>query len=118
MIVKMENVKQDEFEDRYSFHNWFMITSIVGCDITDKMKEYPHIVTMQVNGEEVDPIRALHRLDNSIDDHVAHQAKNLIEDHINDIIKPFEDTIADLTDELHKLIAVKIKEVIDTEPKL
>lgn len=107
------------FEDRDSFHYNFMITALAGQEITDKIKEYPRVVTMQINGEEIDPVRALDRLDKVIDDHIEKRANEIVEGKIADILKPFEEQVEHMTDvirmeynkdDLHLATSAKIKE--------
>ena len=105
-------MKDNKFDDRYSFQFNFMIYAVSGLELTDKMKEHPRKITMQLNGEEIDPERALDRLDKAIPEYVEERAKEIIEDKIMEILSPFEDRVAEIADDLRTIISTKIKELL------
>lgn len=68
------------FEDRGSFINWFIIASLTGIDINDKIKSDPMVVTMQINGEEVNPANSIDRLEQQFDRMVRDTACEMLDD--------------------------------------
>lgn len=79
------------FEDRESFHFWFMIAAISGTPITEKMQSKPPVITMQLNGEEIDPVQALSRLKEEFDRQVNEKALLLLEQAKETFFEPLEE---------------------------
>lgn len=96
-----------EFKDQESFIHWFIIAAVCGTEITEAMKSEPRNITMQLNGEEIDPKRALLRLEEEFDRCVDKKAEEKIADIKRDILNPFEDEIERLTDTIDEMIAEK-----------
>lgn len=97
-----ENFDKDEFV------KWFIIASIAGVNITDKMRQRPMMITMQVNGIEVDPYRAMKRLEEQYDSIVARKARQMVEELKNDILEPFEDKVMEITQAMEQFINNKL----------
>ena len=92
----------------HPFINWFIIAAVTGVDITEAMKRGTKDITMQVNGDEVDPLRALTRLEEEFDRMIEIRASELIEDLKRDILTPFEDKVDEIRGELDKMLTDKI----------
>ena len=71
---------EERFEDRDSFINWFIIASLAGIEITGEIKSKPMVVTMQINGEEVNPANSIDRLEKQFDRMVKDKACEMIDE--------------------------------------
>jgi len=70
----------ERFENRDSFLHWFIIASLTGVEITAHMKSNPMNITMQINGEEVNPLNSIDRLEQQFERMVRDKACSLVED--------------------------------------
>jgi hypothetical protein len=70
----------ERFENRDSFLHWFIIASLTGVEITAPMKSNPMNITMQINGEEVNPLNSIDRLEQQFERMVRDKACSLVED--------------------------------------
>lgn len=70
----------DKFENRDTFLHWFIIASLTGVEITEEIKANPMLVTMQINGQEVNPVNSIERLEQQFDRMVKDKACEMIED--------------------------------------
>lgn len=94
----------DQFSDRESFINWFLIAALSGVEITDKVRSEPRMVTMQLNGVEINPLAALKRLEEQFDRVVSEEAKKLFEEKQRAIFSPFEDKIREMSECVSSII--------------
>ena len=69
----------EKFEDRHSFLHWFIIASLTGIEITDKIRSHPMLVTMQINGQEVNPVNSINRLEDQFNRMVEDKACAMLE---------------------------------------
>lgn len=97
-----------QFEDRDGFLHWFLIASLAGIKVEGAVTEVPRIVTMQLNGVEVNPEAAIKRLEEQFDMLVVEKANELFEELKQDILKPFEDKVEEMTEVVKSLVAAKI----------
>jgi hypothetical protein len=100
-----------EFENRRSLLHWFLIDSLVGIKIEQPITDIPRILTMQLNGIEINPLKAIERLEEQFDKLVEEKARELFEELKRDILEPFEDKVKELTDSVGLLITSKINKV-------
>lgn len=98
----------EEFKKR-EFVNWFIIASLKGIDITDVVKSEPRIVTMQINGVEINPLNAIKRLEKEFDHQIQKEVDMRFESLKADILNPIDDEITDMLSDLRKLIDNKVK---------
>tara|TARA_R110000744_G_scaffold51361_1_gene110620 strand:- start:495 stop:788 length:294 start_codon:yes stop_codon:yes gene_type:complete len=70
----------DKFEDRDTFLHWFIIASLTGVEITEEIKANPMLVTMQINGQEVNPANSIERLEQQFDRMVKDKACEMLDD--------------------------------------
>jgi hypothetical protein len=75
-----------EFENRNSFLHWFIIASLTGVDITENIKSDPMDITMQINGEEVNVLNSIKRLEEQFNTLVNDKALELIEGARDELI--------------------------------
>ncbi len=94
--------KHDEFV------KWFIIAAITGVEITEVMRTRPMNITMQINGAEIDPYRAMKRLEDEYDDLVARKARQMVEEIKQDILEPFEDKVMEITMAMEQFINNKL----------
>lgn len=98
-----EEFKNDQFV------KWFIIAAISdGSTITDEMSDLPREITMQINNVEIDPLRAMKRLEEEFDRNVELRSKELVEDMKNEIFEPFENKVQEVTDVLNKYLSDKV----------
>lgn len=90
------------FEDKDSFNYWFMIASLTDIDITDNIKDYPRVITMQINGDEINPENALKRLKEECDHKVNEKAKELAEQMKYEILDPISEKLVDIENSIDK----------------
>ncbi|MFA7287249.1 MAG: hypothetical protein WC055_00055 [Melioribacteraceae bacterium] len=100
---------ENKFTDTKSFHHWFMISALSGIDITEEIKSIPRVITMQINGVEINPEKALSRLEEEFDGLVEKEAKKMVQEMKNDILDPFEEKVRELTEGIEELIENKLK---------
>lgn len=100
---------KNKFEDVKSFHHWFMISALSGVEITETVKDAPRVVTMQINGVEMNPEKALARLEEEFDRLADKKAKETIKEIKNDILEPFEEKVKELTEAVEELIENKLR---------
>ena len=84
------------FEDRDSFIHWFIIASLTGIEITDAVKSKPMVVTMQINGEEVNPANSIDRLEDQFDRMVRDKACEMFDDLKYRIVEKLEYNIDEM----------------------
>ena len=99
-----------EFRNQDSLFHWFVIASLAGVEITDNITAKPLNLTMQINGEEVNPVAAIRRLEEEHDKMIVSKAKELVEEIKRDVLFPFEDAVLDLTEKLDVLVREKFEE--------
>ena len=98
-----------EFKDRESFLHWFVIASVAGIKTkSEELCKEPRLITMQLNGVEIDPLRAINRMEEEFDRLVEKKAKELVEDITDDILSPFEEQVEDLTSAVKDIISAKL----------
>lgn len=98
-----------QFDERDSFAHWFIIASLSGVKITENIKNRPMDVKMQINGEDVNPEKAILRLEEEFDRMVNSKARELLQEWKGDVMEPFEDKIKDMTESLDGLISDKLQ---------
>lgn len=96
------------FEDRDSFIHWFIIATLSGVEITENMRDCPRNLTMQLNGEDVNPENAIDRLEEEFNRMVEQKAKEMLDDMRRDILQPFEEKVEEMTGHLDELITSKL----------
>ena len=80
----------EKFDDRDSFLHWFIIASLTGVEITEEIRSRPMVVTMQINGEEVNPANYIKRLGEEFDRMVNDKSQEAIEDLRDRIIEKLD----------------------------
>ena len=70
----------EKFEDRDTLLHFFIIASLTGIEITDEIKENPMLVTMQINGQDVNPVNSIERLEQQFDRMVKDTACEMLEE--------------------------------------
>lgn len=99
----------EEFKNREGFLHWFLIASLTDVKTkSEKMYKEPRMVTMQLNGVEIDPMRAINRLEEEFDRLVEVKAKEMIEDITDDILDPFNEQVEDLTSAVKNILSAKL----------
>lgn len=99
----------EEFKNREGFLHWFLIASVAGLKTKSKeMCKEPRMVTMQLNGVEIDPLRAINRLEEEFERRIEERAKEMVEDITNDILTPFNDQVEDLTSAVRNMLSTKL----------
>jgi hypothetical protein len=98
----------DEFKDRDSFAHWFIIAALSDTKITENLRSEPKIVTMQINGEDVNPTKAILRLEQEFDRNVKLRAKELFEQYKDEIFEPLGTKVEEMTKSLDSLINEKL----------
>jgi hypothetical protein len=97
-----------EYKNRDSFAHWFIIAALKDIEITENMRSAPKIITMQINGEEVNPTNAILRVEQEFDRNVKLRAKELFEQYKDEIFEPFETKVDEMTKSLDSLINEKL----------
>ena len=98
-------------EDRDGFANWFIICALTESEVGPDANiggDIPYILKMQLNGIEIDPIKAIDSLEKQMNRMVEERALEMVEETKKDILEPFEEKVEDLTNSLDALIKEKI----------
>ena len=90
----------EKFKDRGTLLHHFIIASLTGVEITDEMTKYPRILTMQINGQEVNPVNSIERLEQQFDRLVEDEARKMLEDLKFKINEKVELNVEQLLDEV------------------
>ena len=94
-----DNRRQDE-----EFLHWFLIASITGEPITEEMKANPKILEMAINGEKINPVRAIKRLEEDFDRMVENRAKALVDEIQGQIYNAVNDGLCVARREIDKVL--------------
>ena len=97
-----------EFKEHNSFIHWFLIAALTGIEITKEVKAKPRLVTMLINGVEINPLKAITRLEEQFDRMVADKAKEQVEEIKKDIMAPFDEQVEDMTAALKMMVDKKL----------
>ena len=97
------------FEDRESFVQWFLIAAIAGMEMTEAVVSKPSNITMQINGIEMNPLRAIQRMEEEFKRQIKVAANEKVEDLKNEILNPFEEQVPDMTVALKRLVSDKLR---------
>jgi hypothetical protein len=99
----------ENFKDRESFIQWFLIAAMAGMDMTETVVAKPSNITMQINGIEMNPLRAIQRMEEEFKRQIEDAANEKVEDLKNEILDPFEEQVQDMTAALKNLVSKKLK---------
>lgn len=97
-----------QFEERDSFLKWFLIASLAGIKVEGVVTDVPRILTLQLNGVDINPEAAIIRLEEQFDRLVAEKAQELFEEMKRDILEPFEDKVKEMTAAVSALLEAKV----------
>lgn len=89
-----------EFADRDSFVHWFLIAAIAGQEITDEMKAEPRLIRMTLNNVEIDPLRAIRRLEEEVDRLIEKRATEMVNELHNQLTYLYDDAM----DNVHQAV--------------
>ena len=94
----------EEFKNRDSFLHWFLISSLTGVKITEETTQKPRVLTMFLNGTELNSLNAINRLEEEFNRILKEKSKSIAKNKLEDILVPFEEKVQELTDTLQKMI--------------
>ena len=98
----------EAFKDRDSFAHWFIIAALKNVEINDKLRTSPKKITMQINGEEVNPSHALMRVEEEFNRLVKVKSAELVDEMKDEIYSPFKEKVEEMTEALDGLINKKL----------
>ena len=102
------------FEDKEFIH-WAIIASVTGCKVTDKMSATPFDITMQINGEEVNPLNILTRMEEQYDYQVAKEAKSILKSATYDLTESIQEMVNDFETSLSRKIDEEMSKITLTQ---
>ena len=94
-----------EMKQSESFISWFLIAALAGDEITENHMAYPRIVTMQLNGEELDVKQALNRLESEHRRQIKETAHQLLQERCDALLEPLSEQIDLVKDHLNQTIS-------------
>lgn len=78
------------------FFHWFIIAALAGQEITEEMRQEIKDITLTLNNQEIDVVRAINRLEEKVDRRIKESAMELAN-------KQIEATIFPIREELDKI---------------
>jgi len=102
----MDLTKEFYESDREDFIHWALIASLTGCDITENMRSKPMNVTMQINGEEVNPLNTLKRLEEVFDEQVMDKAKEILTSSSFELTCDIQELTDQFNEDLHDKLTI------------
>lgn len=99
----------ENFNDRKSFVQWFLIAAMADMGMTEAVVAVPSNITMQINGIEMNPLHAIQRMEEEFNLRIEEIVNERVVELKDEILDPFEEQVQDMTAALKALVCKKCK---------
>ena len=71
--------------DNDEFFKWFLIASLSGMPLNDQIRSVPRNLRLTLNGQEINPLKAIKRLEQQFNSMVNDKASEIVQEHMERI---------------------------------